>query len=86
MSFIILILSLAVVVIYILWVLFKPKKNPSKKRVSLKKKPGVKNISSAKKQKGPASTHEKTSRKVAEQMKKDPEVISRVVRHWLNER
>ncbi len=86
MSFIFITTSLAVVVIYILWVLFKPKKNQIKKKVAHKKKPALKNKTSAKKKEAQASLAGQIRRKREEQMKKDPEAISQVLRLWLNEK
>ena len=83
MSFFFITASLAAVVIYILWVLFKPKKKHIKKKVASRKKPALKKSATVKKQKALESQIRK---KREEQMKKDPEAISRVVRLWLNEK
>ena len=86
MTFIFLILSLTAVVAFILWILFKPKKKRPKKKVRLKKKTALKNKTHLKQQEGIDSSSDQICRKKAEQMKKDPRIISQIVRIWLNER
>ena len=86
MTFIFLILSLTAVVAYILWILFKPKKQRPQKITELKKKPALKKKVRAQKQKKLDSISDEISRKKAEQIKKDPKIISHVLRIWLNEK
>ena len=86
MSFTFLILSLTVVAVFILWSLFKSKNNRPKKKVRLKKKPPLKNKVHSKKQEKIDLIYDQISRKKVEQIKKNPEIISQVVRIWLNEK
>ena len=86
MSFTFLILSLTAVVVFILWFLFKSKNYQPKKKVRLKKKPTPKNKVDSKKQEKIDLIYDQISRKKVEQIKKNPEVISQVVRIWLNEK
>ncbi|MEK9629901.1 MAG: hypothetical protein VW455_12890 [Nitrospinota bacterium] len=86
MSFFLITVSLAAVVGYILWVLFKPKKKPAKKKAGLKRKADPKKVSAKKKQEALASVTDQIRNKKTDLMKKDPETISRVVRLWLNEK
>ena len=55
-------------------------KNPKLKKSTLKNK------ALSKKQKRVGSVSDQTRRKKAAQMKKNPEIISQVVRIWLNEK
>ena len=86
MNFTFLILSLTAVVIFILWFLFKPKNYRRKKKVRLKKKSTLKKKAHSKKQENIDLIYDQIGRKKVEQMKKNPEVISQVVRIWLNEK
>ena len=86
MSFFLITVSLAAVVGYILWVLFKPKKKRVKKKAGLKRKADPKKISAKKKQENLASVTDQIRHKKTDLMKKDPETISRVIRIWLNEK
>ena len=86
MTFIFLIISLTAVVTFILWILLKSKNKRPKKKVRLKKKSSLKNKALSKKQESIDSVSDQTRRKKAAQMKKDPEIISQVVRIWLNEK
>ncbi len=86
MSFIFLITTLSLVIIYILWVLFKPNKKQLKKKAAAKKKPALKSKASLNKKKVLSPTTDQIAKQKAEQMRKDPEVISQVVRYWLNEK
>ena len=86
MNFTFLILSLTAVVIFILWFLFKPKNYRRKKKVRLKKKSPLKNKVHSKKHKKIDLIYDQIGRKKMEQIKKNPEVISQVVRIWLNEK
>jgi len=85
-KFTFLILSLTAVVIYILWFLFRPKNYRRKKKVRLKKKSTPKKKAHSKKQKNIDLTLDRIGRKKFEQMKSNPEIISQVVRIWLNEK
>jgi flagellar biosynthesis/type III secretory pathway M-ring protein FliF/YscJ len=82
-----LILSLAAIVIYIFWVLLNPRKKtsrkkPAKKQISKKNRPELK----GKKQQAALPSSDQIRKEKTEQMKKDPELIGRVVRYWLRER
>jgi len=85
-KFTFLILSLTAVVVFIFWFLFKPKNYRPKKKVRLKKKSPLKNKAHSKKRKKIDLIYDQIGRKKVEQMKKNPEVISQVVRIWLNEK
>ena len=86
MNFTFLILSLTAVIIFILWFLFKPKNYRRKKKVRLKKKSIPKKKAHSRKQKNIDLTLDRIGRKKFEQIKSNPEVISQVVRIWLNEK
>jgi flagellar biosynthesis/type III secretory pathway M-ring protein FliF/YscJ len=84
-----LILTLAATVIYILWIVFKPRKNssrkkPARKKISKKDHPKLKGKEN--KQQATLPNADQIRKEKTEQMKKDPELIGRVVRHWLRER
>jgi flagellar biosynthesis/type III secretory pathway M-ring protein FliF/YscJ len=84
-----LILTLAATVIYIFWVLLKPRKKssrkkPARKKISKKNHPKLKG--SENKQQASLPSADQIRKEKTEQMKKDPELIGRVVRHWLRER
>jgi flagellar biosynthesis/type III secretory pathway M-ring protein FliF/YscJ len=84
-----LILSLAAIVIYIFWVLLNPRKKtsrkkPAKKQISKKNRPELKG--KGKKQQAALPSSDQIRKEKTEQMKKDPELIGRVVRYWLRER
>ncbi|MBC8284464.1 MAG: hypothetical protein H8E32_11675 [Nitrospinae bacterium] len=84
-------LFLVAVVIYILWVLLKPRKKHSQKKVVRKKiasktKPALKHNATEKKQETLPANTDSLRKRTAEQMKKDPEIVSRVIRHWLNQK
>lgn len=83
MTFTFLVLLFAAVVLYILWVLFKPRK-PVKKKIRKKTTPALKRKD--KKEQATLRSADQTRKKRTEQMKKDPEIVSRVVRYWLNEK
>ena len=86
MKFSFIILFLGTVFGFILWFLFKPKNYRTKKKVRLKKKSTLKNKAHSKKQKNIDLIYDQIGRKKVEEMKKNPEVISQVVRIWLNEK
>lgn len=84
-----LLLALAATIIYIFWVLFKPRKKtsrkkPAKKQISKKINPKLKGKEN--KQRAALPSAEQIRKEKTEQMKKDPELIGRVVRHWLREK
>jgi hypothetical protein len=84
-----LILTLAATVIYICWIILKPRKNSSQKKstrknISKKKHPKLKG--KANKQQATLPSADQIRKKKTEQMKKDPELIGRVIRYWLRER
>ena len=86
MNFTFLILSLTAIVVFVLWFLFKSKNYRTKKKVRRKKKSTLKNKVYSKKQEKIDLIYDQIGRKKVEQMKKNPEVISQVVRIWLNEK
>ena len=84
-----LILTLAATVIYIFWVLLNPRKKTSqkkqaKKQISKKNRPALKGEEN--KQQAILSSAYKYRKEKTNQMKKDPELIGRVIRHWLREK
>ena len=84
-----LILSLVVIVIYIFWILLNPQKSVSPKKTvkeKIIKKGNQKLNGKTKKQQASLPSAEKIRKEKTEQMKIDPELIGRVLRHWLRER
>ena len=84
-----LILTLAATVIYIFWVLLKPRKNSSQKKTARKqisKKNHPKLRGKENKQRAALPSADQIRKEKTEQMKKDPELIGRVIRYWLRER
>ena len=84
-----LVISLAVIVIYIFWVLLNPRKKtsqkkPAKKQISKKNRPALKGKENN--QQAALSSEYKIRKEKTNQMKKDPELIGRVIRHWLREK
>ena len=82
-------LSLAAIIIYIFWVLLNPRKNiskkkPAKKQISKKKRPALKEKENE--QQAAFSSTYKIRKEKTNQMKKDPELIGRVIQHWLREK
>ena len=82
-------LSLAAIVIYIFWVLLNPRKKTSqkkqaKKQISKKKRPALKEKENE--QQAALSSTYKIRKEKTNQMKKDPELIGRVIRNWLREK
>ena len=86
MTIIFLIFLLTAAVVFIFWYLLKSKKKRLGKKVKRKKKPVLKNKTYSKKQESIDSISDQIRRKKADQMKKNPEIISQVVRIWLNEK
>ncbi len=89
MAFTFLILALAAIVIYIFWVLINPRKKTSrkktaKKQISKKNHPKLKGKES--KQQAALPSSDQIRKQKTEKMKKDPELIGRVIRYWLRER
>lgn len=82
-----LILSLAATVLFIFWVLLKPRKKPSPKKTA-RKQIRKKSHPKLKENKPQAtlSSADQIRKEKTEQMKKDPELIGRVVKYWLRER
>jgi flagellar biosynthesis/type III secretory pathway M-ring protein FliF/YscJ len=84
-----LILILAATIIYIFWIIFKPRKKSSqkkttRKKISKKNHPKLKGKEN--KQQATLPSSDQIRKKKIEQMKKDPELIGRVIRYWLRER
>jgi hypothetical protein len=79
-----LILSLAATVIYIVWVLLKPRKKTVRKQTRKKNHPKLKGKEN--KQQASLPTSDQIRKEKTEKMKKDPELIGRVIRHWLREK
>ena len=91
MTFFLLVLLLAAVIIYIFWILLKPgeKHTPKKgfqKNIGQKNKPTKKNKTTEVKPEDQTSNIAPIRKKIAEQMKKDPEIISRALSYWLNQK
>jgi flagellar biosynthesis/type III secretory pathway M-ring protein FliF/YscJ len=84
-----LVISFAAIVIYIFWVLLNPRKKksqkkPAKKQISKKNRPALKEKEN--KQQAALSSAYKIRKEKTNQMKKDPELIGHVIRHWLREK
>ena len=79
-----LILSLAATVIYIVWVLLKPRKKPVQKQTRKKNYPKLKGKEN--KQQASLPSADQIRKEKTEKMKKDPELIGRVIRYWLKEK
>ena len=84
-----LVFSFAAIVIYIFWVLLNPRKKTSqkkqaKKKIIKKNRPALKGEEN--KQQAILSSAYKIRKEKTNQMKKDPELIGRVIRHWLREK
>ena len=79
-----LILSLAATVIYIVWVLLKPRKKPVQKQTRKKNHPKLKGKEN--KQQASLPSADQIRKEKTEKMKKDPELIGRVIRYWLKEK
>ncbi|MDC0946794.1 hypothetical protein OAS18_04685 [Nitrospinaceae bacterium] len=84
-----LVLSFAAIVIYIFWVLLNPRKKtsqkkPAKKKISRKNRPALKGKENE--QQAALSRAYKIRKEKINQMKKDPELIGHVIRHWLREK
>ncbi len=91
MIFFFLVLLLAAVIIYILWILLKPgeehaPKKELRKKIDQKNKPIKKNKATEAKPEDQTSNIDPIRKKIAEQMKKDPEIISRALSYWLNQK
>ena len=84
-----LVISLVAIVIFIFWVLLNPRKKtsqkkPAKKKITKKNRPALKE--KEKKQQAVLSSAYKIRKEKTNQMKKDPELIGRVIQHWLREK
>jgi len=85
MTFFFLVLLLAAVIIYIFWILLKPGEEHTPKK-ELRKKIDQKNKATEVKPENQTSNIDPIRKKIAEQMKKDPEIISRALSYWLNQK
>jgi len=84
-TFFLLVLLLVGVIIYIFWILLKPvEKHPTKK--GLRKEIDHKNKNTEVRQENQNSNIDPIRKKIAEQIKKDPEIISRALSYWLNQK
>jgi hypothetical protein len=79
-----LILTLVATVTYIFWIVFKPRKKTARKKISKKNHPKLKG--KGKKQQATLPSPDQIRKEKTEQMKKDPELIGKVIRYWLKER
>ena len=91
MTFFFLVLLLVTVIIYIFWILLKPEekhtpKQMAQKKIDPKNKPEKTYKTTGKKQEDQISNIDPIRKKIAEQMKKDPEIISRALSYWLNQK
>ena len=91
MTLFLLVLLLVAVLIYIFRILLKPvgKHTPQKviqKKIVHKNKPEKTHKTTEKKQEDQTSNIDPIRKKIAEQMKKDPEIISRALSYWLNQK
>lgn len=80
---------LAAVVLYTFWVLFKSRKKTPPKKVIRRKgktKPAIKNRTTEKSAKSLHPNSEQIRKEETEKMKKDPELVSRVLRYWLSQK
>ena len=85
MTFFLLVLLLVAVIIYIFWILLKPGEKHTPKK-GLQKIIDQKNKTTEVKPKDQTSNIDPIRKKIAEQMKKDPEIISRALSYWLNQK
>jgi hypothetical protein len=79
-----LIISLAATIIYIFWILLKPRKKTARKKISKKNHQKIKSTENKRQASLPSADQIRKAK--IEQMKKDPELIGRVLQHWLRER
>ena len=79
-----LIISLAATIIYIFWILLKPRKKITRKKISKKNHQKIKGKENKHQASLPSADQIRKAK--IEQMKKDPELIGRVLQHWLRER
>ena len=91
MTLSLLLILLVAVIVYILWILAKSEGKRSSKNVLQKKMNPIKNPTQTNattelKQKTQASRVDQARKKIAEQLKKDPELISRALRYWLDQK
>ena len=91
MTLSLLLISLVAVIVYILWLLAKPESKRSSKKVLPKQMGPINNpiqinATTELKQKTQTSRVDKARKKIAEQLKKDPEMISRALRYWLEQK
>ena len=85
MTFFLLVLLLIAGIIYIFWILLKPGEEHTPKK-GLQKKIAKKNKPTEVKPEDQTSNIDPIRKKIAEQMKKDPEIISRALSYWLNQK
>ena len=91
MTFFLLVLLLIAVIIYIFWILLKPgEKHPPQKvhqkKIDHKDKSQKKHKTTEKNKEDQPSNIDPIRKKIAAQMKKDPEIISRALSYWLNQK
>ena len=79
-----LILSLAATIIYIFWVLLQPRKKTARKQIRKKNHQKIKGKEN--KQQASLPSADQIRKAKTKQMRKDPELIGRVLQHWLRER
>ena len=84
-----LILSLAATIIYIFWVLLKPRtklyqKKTARKQISKKNHQKIKGKEN--KQQASLPSADQIRKAKTKQMRKDPELIGRILQHWLREK
>ena len=91
MTLFFLVILLVAVIIYIFWILAKPEGKRASKKVLPKKTDHINNPAQANKttelkQKSETSSIDPARKKIFEQLKKNPEMISRVLRYWLDQK
>jgi len=91
MTLSLLLILLVAVISYIIWILAKSEGKRSSKKVLPKKmgpinNPTQINTTTELKQKTQTSRVDQARKKIAEQLKKDPEMISRALRYWLDQK
>tara|TARA_B100000029_G_C16820172_1_gene683828 strand:- start:186 stop:461 length:276 start_codon:yes stop_codon:yes gene_type:complete len=91
MTLSLLLILLVAVIVYIIWILAKSEGNGPSKKVLPKKMDPINNptltkVTTELKQKTQTSRVDQARKKIAEQLKKDPEMISRALRYWLDQK
>ena len=86
MTFFLLVLLLVGVLFYIFWIIVKPGEKDAPKKTDHKNEPAKKNRNTELKQADQTSNIDPIRKKIADQLKNDPELISRAISYWLNQK